>query len=1077
MSDDILLRNAEGDVQRVNTGTTDGRLRDLIDTGYEVEAESGDVTLAVLASDGAGGQSVDHVPARNLRAYLRDMEQATGVQPVLITGDNDVRSYVQDSREEAARAARVQDLSTSWEGLALGVASGVASPFLAAGRLTGAIDGDSQFFGTDLGELSEARPGSQLVGNLGALIASGGASAISGAGIRGAQLAARGGAGRLGQAAVRHTIEEGLFTATQGVTLAALQENPDLSAEALLAGAALGAAIGLPGTGLAAYRAGRAGSRNLFPEVIGEAATNTNPFARLVELGRNPPTHGTTLPVAPGAAAAHDSLEGVLSPQELERLYSLGMLPGGEARAAGVTLLGGLGLRLRQAVNRWRTNRAITNTGNRVEEADVRMINTPEFIDDVEMSDVEVGAQFNRAGVEDITPTLNFADEVKAKAFGGPEGQVPTAYRGVVDPPDTFNVDREIIQREIDRIVDQRISANWGDILLNASGKRLTDAQIVRARQNILRRAPNWHSGLGLTPDQIAYAAARKVTSASRVASREALDSISAFRGTLQKATENIFSDLGGSLSALRQSRTADEFLTNIIRNDTGFLRAIDNNALTRGTENFGRLRENLDEIVRGKRSARDVGVYESLDSLDELEGLPMFGEAATNRFNAAQRLYKAGHKGERGEATGARQFFDQFMEDGKFSQRKLLSYIQRATDSTGGPISPDRAMRQIKENLTELREAAEEAADVIDDAPSFSGAAGTAALDRATEIVANRQRLVEMFKRTSGEGAGVMTGGQAQAAGGMTGAITGSTALGFGVGGIGSASINILRELQGRPLRSLFATARKDRQLQLYAQRLESGTAEVRKRFEGLSKKVRTAGRTGRLAGRDLGFFIFNDHANREQRVEQYNALRSRFNELASDPMQLTDELEASFHMMDDVNPAVANGLRQTALRAVQYISNTSTPATLDPLVPDFVSVSPSMAEVDGFMRRFRALQDPLSVLDDLASGRLTTEAAEAVSVVYPHIMADISANLGEVITDMGKNAQRIPYQMRVNLSILTASATDTTLEGSFIRAMNSRSAQTPQQASAQGLERMRTRRINVASGFMTKAQSLEEV
>jgi len=229
-------------------------------------------------------------------------------------------------------------------------------------------------------------------------------------------------------------------------------------------------------------------------------------------------------------------------------------------------------------------------------------------------------------------------------------------------------------------------------------------------------------------------------------------------------------------------------------------------------------------------------------------------------------------------------------------------------------------------------------------------------------------------------------------------------------------------------------------------------------------------------MAARGLGFAILDDNMSREQRIEQYNVLRDRFTSLANDPLALTDELEMSLSTMEIMSPEVTHYMRERAVLGVQYMAQSMLPPTTDPLSTDVVSIQPTMAEVDAFTRRFRALQDPLSILDDLARGFVTAEAAETVRVVYPNIMADISAGIGQEIMDMGPDAANIPYQMRTNLSLMLGTPTHTTLDGSFVRAMNSRFAQTPQQAEAQGLSRMRTRKLSVAGSFMTDAQALSE-
>jgi len=197
----------------------------------------------------------------------------------------------------------------------------------------------------------------------------------------------------------------------------------------------------------------------------------------------------------------------------------------------------------------------------------------------------------------------------------------------------------------------------------------------------------------------------------------------------------------------------------------------------------------------------------------------------------------------------------------------------------------------------------------------------------------------------------------------------------------------------------------------------------------------------------------------------------------MAHDPINVADQLTASLTPVEVVSPQAAHSMRETTMRALNYMATTITAPETDPLMISNVAVPPSMAELDAFSHRLRAIQDPLSIMDDLARGVVSAEASRAVSIVYPRIMGDIQAAIAEELEKMGERVTGIPYQTRVNIGIMTGTPTDVTLRSGFIRAMNSRSAQTPQQASAQGLNRMRTRKINVAQGFMTEAQSLEEV
>ena len=180
---------------------------------------------------------------------------------------------------------------------------------------------------------------------------------------------------------------------------------------------------------------------------------------------------------------------------------------------------------------------------------------------------------------------------------------------------------------------------------------------------------------------------------------------------------------------------------------------------------------------------------------------------------------------------------------------------------------------------------------------------------------------------------------------------------------------------------------------------------------------------------------------------------------------------------VMDSLSPPAADAMRQGVMRGIGHLARHLGPAPSDPLFTDTAAYQPNQAQIDDFLRRYEAINYPYGVLEGLADGSLTVEAADAVRDVWPDVMTDVVSIVAEELEDIGTEGRgALPYQFRVRLSLLTGHPAATTMESSFIEIMQSRFAQTPEQARAQGMSRVGARRLNVASGFLTDAQALSE-
>jgi len=90
---------------------------------------------------------------------------------------------------------------------------------------------------------------------------------------------------------------------------------------------------------------------------------------------------------------------------------------------------------------------------------------------------------------------------------------------------------------------------------------------------------------------------------------------------------------------------------------------------------------------------------------------------------------------------------------------------------------------------------------------------------------------------------------------------------------------------------------------------------------------------------------------------------------------------------------------------------------------------------EMDKFLARVAVANSPEAAIEALESGKLTKEMVETLQAVYPRMYAALVLRIQEQIYDNPK----IPYQNRVQLSVLLGQPMDNTCEPEFIAMVQS--------------------------------------
>lgn len=180
-----------------------------------------------------------------------------------------------------------------------------------------------------------------------------------------------------------------------------------------------------------------------------------------------------------------------------------------------------------------------------------------------------------------------------------------------------------------------------------------------------------------------------------------------------------------------------------------------------------------------------------------------------------------------------------------------------------------------------------------------------------------------------------------------------------------------------------------------------------------------------GAVAGTKAGFDVSAAlHATAgEKPADAYDRIVARAQSFATGG-------HANEYALDEHAPQTGHAMRQVQLRAAQYIVKNAP-------VPPRKTENPNLGEMQGqmkpdpvqlyeFARRLEAINNPLSVLKDLQSGRLSMASVDALKNVYPQTYQSLQI---KVIQKLGAQPKAIPYDDRIRLGLMFELPTDTSL------------------------------------------------
>lgn len=178
-----------------------------------------------------------------------------------------------------------------------------------------------------------------------------------------------------------------------------------------------------------------------------------------------------------------------------------------------------------------------------------------------------------------------------------------------------------------------------------------------------------------------------------------------------------------------------------------------------------------------------------------------------------------------------------------------------------------------------------------------------------------------------------------------------------------------------------------------------------------------------------------------------RYRERSKRVKELAMQTPVVRQRLEEQTSWMADQAPRARQAAVQTGLRQIEYL-NKHLPISLAAPTPFAAPLPPSRQQLHVWLNRLKAVENPASILDDLAEGKLTPESVDAVRTVYPETFADIQSQMLDRLSKLQGRKKAPKYLQRIQLGLLLDMPADPTMMPEVMQAVQDQYAAQPDAA-----------------------------
>lgn len=210
--------------------------------------------------------------------------------------------------------------------------------------------------------------------------------------------------------------------------------------------------------------------------------------------------------------------------------------------------------------------------------------------------------------------------------------------------------------------------------------------------------------------------------------------------------------------------------------------------------------------------------------------------------------------------------------------------------------------------------------------------------------------------------------------------------------------------------------------------------------------RAVETAAAAGRAAQRGTAATT-RRFGGAAARANAFYDTRNRVQQAAAALPAIRAQVDAQTAWLAGQAPVARQAAGDTLYRGVGYLARVAPGQTVSG-VPFSEPIPPTAQEQISFMRKVRAVKNPMVLLDDLRDGKLTEDTIEAVRETYPEMLGEMQAKVAEQVADMSARGEVPTMADRVSLSLLMGAPMTPEMSPDFIRTAQSIYAQeTPEQ------------------------------
>jgi hypothetical protein len=400
-------------------------------------------------------------------------------------------------------------------------------------------------------------------------------------------------------------------------------------------------------------------------------------------------------------------------------------------------------------------------------------------------------------------------------------------------------------------------------------------------------------------------------------------------------------------------------------------------------------------------------------------------------------------------------------------------------------------AQKQISSLKREVREAVrrgegtladqkQKIADLLDAELSRAGEDAIGGGQMGAEWAARLQQnnrdyaVAKWIEKATEKGAKAEARNRSAGMGEMLGAVAGASIGGipFAVGT--AVASNLVRRYGDQAIAQLAAKAAKSDAVKAIGGQVSHAITASAEAYASGGKAIRTAATSGPHVA------VWQNEANEiyqrgkarsaVQERKDYQSKRDALAKLSPDLVRRHTEGLAEL-------PGVRAQLEEQAVRAANFLRGKlpPEPVSLHPLQAGVTKPrDPPPSEIAKFERYSRAVDDPLSVVEDMARGRISRESVEALREVYPRMYGEA---VGSVMAAIAQRKEPLSYDREKQLGVLLGVETTPMQSSALIRnAQAAYASQAPAQSMPGGpapkAPKLSTKGFDIAGAALTPGQ-----